>query len=245
MVKEELYAKQWKRRHDLNERALYAYLHTKLNAETKRYIKALENRNPSTFHITSFFSDKWMTEILKDAYKKFGLKQFSFLDSYSKKASDNPDDELAWAVFLLTFFSDSENFYIILGIIRNIKKDIQRFVDSKLDQGIPTSAIITMLGLYLMQNNIVRSSTIARTETTRIMNNASLVWANKQNKGLTKKWIVVLDGRERPSHNAMASYPSIPLNEKFLVGGTFMNAPGDSSAPPQEVVNCRCGLMFI
>lgn len=245
MVNEELYSRAWKRRHDINERALYAYLHTKLNAETKRYIKALEGRNPSTFHITTFFSDRWMLAMLKDAYKKYGIKQFSFLNSYSKKSSDDPDDELAWAIFLLTFFSSAENFFIILGIIRTIKRDIQRFVESKVEDGIPTSAIITMLGLYLIQNNVIRASTIARTESTRIMNEASLVWASKQNKALTKKWIVILDGRERPSHNSMASYPNIPLNEKFLVGGTLMDSPGDSSAPPQEVVNCRCGLMFI
>lgn len=245
MVNQELYAKAWKRKHDLFERALYAYLLTKMNAETRRYIKSQEGKNPKTYHITSFFSEKWMTDMLKDAYKKYGIKQLEFLNSYSKKADFNNDDELAWAIFLLTFFSDIENFYIILSIVRTIKKDIQRFVESKLEQGIPASAILTMLALYLTQNNIIRATTIARTESTRIMNYASMVWASKQNKALTKKWIVILDGRERPSHNAMANYPAIPIGEKFLVGGTLMNAPGDSSAPPQEVVNCRCGLMFI
>jgi hypothetical protein len=77
------------------------------------------------------------------------------------------------------------------------------------------------------------------------MNLASQSWAESQKKVLTKKWIVILDGKERPSHNSMASYPTIPLNEKFNVGGNLMTGPGDNSAPPSELVNCRCGLMFL
>jgi hypothetical protein len=245
MVNEQLYAKAWKRRHDINERAFYAFLHTKLNAETKRYLKSQELKNPKTFHITSHFSEKWMMEILKEAYWKFGKKQFVFLNGYNKKEDIDPNDENAWSIYLLLFFSNIENFYIILGIIRSIKNDIKRFVEDKIERGVPASAILTMLGLYLIQNNIIRASTIARTEITRIMNQSSIVWANNNGKVLTKKWLVILDGKERPSHNAMADYPSIPLGEKFLVGGSLMNAPGDSSAPPQEVVNCRCAIMFM
>lgn len=243
-MKEEQYIRAWTRRHDINERAFYAYLQTKLNIETKAYIKGLENRNPSTFHITSHFSDKWMMEILKDAYLKFGRKQNQFLNGVSKKAEEDEFNN-AWYFLILLLFNNITEFLVVLGIIRTIKNDIKRFVDDKVSQGIPTSAIITLLALYLTQKNIIRAQTIARTEMTKIMNLASLEWAKLEKKEIKKKWIVTLDGKERASHGAMADYPAIGISEKFIVGGFPMNAPGDNTAPVAELVNCRCGLMFI
>lgn len=241
---EEQYTRAWARKHDINERGFYAYLQTKLNIETKAYIKSLEGRNPSTFHITSHFSDKWMLEILKDAYIKFGKKQYEFLVGMKKKEDDNEFNN-AWLLLILLLFNNITEFLVILGIIRTIKNDVKRFVEDKVSQGIPTSAIITLLMLYLTQKNVIRAQTIARTEITKIMNLASLEWANLQKKELKKKWIVTLDGKERATHNAMADYPSINVSEKFVVGGFPMNSPGDNSAPASELVNCRCGLMFI
>lgn len=243
-MKEEQYIRAWARRHDINERAFYAYLQTKLNIETKAYIKGLEGRNPSTFHITSHFSDKWMLEIIKDAYIKFGKKQNEFLSGMSKKEEED-DFNNTWLLSILLLFNRVSEFIVILGIIRTIKNDIKRFVDDKVSQGIPTSAIITLLALYLTQKNVIRAQTIARTEMTKIMNLASLEWANLQKKEIKKKWIVTLDGKERASHGAMADYPAIGISEKFIVGGFPMSAPGDNSAPVAELVNCRCGLMFI
>jgi len=243
-MKEEQYIRAWSRRHDINERAFYAYLQTKLNIETKAYIKGLEGRNPSTFHITSHFSDKWMLEIIKDAYIKFGKKQNEFLSGMSKKEEED-DFNNVWLLSILLLFNRVSEFIVILGIIRTIKSDIKRFVEDKVSQGIPTSAIITLLALYLTQKNVIRAQTIARTEMTKIMNLASLEWANLQKKEIKKKWIVTLDGKERASHGAMADYPAISISEKFIVGGFQMNAPGDNSAPVAELVNCRCGLMFI
>lgn len=243
-MKEEQYIRAWTRRHDMNERGFYAFLQTKLNIETKAYIKSLEGRNPNTFHITSHFSDKWMLEILKDAYLKFGRKQNEFLNQSLKKAEED-DFNNTWFLLVLLLFNNITEFFVVLGIIRTIKNDIRRFVEDKFSQGIPTSAIITLLALYLTQKNVIRAQTIARTEITKIMNLASLEWAKLEKREIKKKWIVTLDGKERASHNAMASAPAIGLSEKFLVGGFPMNAPGDNSAPASELVNCRCGLIFI
>ena len=57
--------------------------------------------------------------------------------------------------------------------------------------------------------------------------------------------MVIMDGKERKSHHDMDGYPSIALNEKFIVGGYQMMYPGDSSAPASEIVNCRCGVRYI
>ena len=239
-----MYRVAWRRRHDINERGMYAFIQTKLAVETKAYIKGLQGRSPQTFHITNHFNERWILSILRDAYTKFGLKQGGFLDSFQKKEEGDLFDQ-SWLLFLLGFFANITEFFIVLGIIGTIKNDIKRFVEDKVSQGIPTSAIITLLALYLTQKNIIRSQTIARTEVTRIMSLSSQVWANTQGRELKKKWIVTLDGKERASHNAMANYPAIGMKELFVVGGSLMAGPGDGNAPANEVVNCRCGLMYI
>lgn len=242
-----MYHVAWKRRHDINERALFAYIQTKLGVETKEYLSSLEGRDARTFHITSRFSDAWIMAILKDAYIKFGLKQYSFLVRNKTKDEDDDEDNFnkAWLLALLLLFNDISFFLASLSIIRTIKLDIQRFVQEKLSQGIPSSSIATLLGVYLAQRNIIRSQTIARTEITKIMNLASAKWAESQPTILKKKWIVTLDGKERASHGAMADYPSIALSERFIVGGSPMLYPGDASAPLEELVNCRCGIMYL
>lgn len=244
-MNEKIYALKWKRRQELNERALYAFIHTKISVETKEYLKSLKGRNPNTFWITSHFSQNWMIGILKEAWMKFGIKQGKFMQENQTKALNDQDFQVAWLLFMTTFFSDVKNFLIVMSIVNTLKKEIEKFVKDKIEQNIPPTAIITLLGLYLVQNNIIRATTIARTETSRIMNNASIQWAKASGVELMKKWIVILDGKERASHSEMASTPPIPLSQKFIVGGYPMDFPLDSSAPAQEVVNCRCGIMFM
>lgn len=244
MVSEKAYKLAWATKHNANEKALFAYIRTKLAVETKSYLNTLENKNIAIFHITNHFNERWLLEIIKEAYIKFGSNQGKFLEFYKKKEEED-NFEQNWMLLVLLLFKNINNFIIILGIVNTIKQDIKRFVEDKLEQGIPKAAIITLLGLYLSQRNIVRSQTIARTEVTKIMNLASQSWAESQNKVLTKKWIVILDGKERASHNAMASSPAIPMHSLFNVGGNLMFGPGDSSAPASELVNCRCGLMYV
>lgn len=59
---------------------------------------------------------------------------------------------------------------------------------------------------------------------------------------LVKKWIATLDGRTRHDHG-MADGQEVGLKEKFNVGGYKMMYPGDPSAPPQLVYNCRCTMV--
>lgn len=52
------------------------------------------------------------------------------------------------------------------------------------------------------------------------------------------------DNRTRPTHR-VADTQTRPLDEPYDVGGSAMMFPGDPTGPPDEVINCRCGQMFI
>jgi uncharacterized protein with gpF-like domain len=89
-----------------------------------------------------------------------------------------------------------------------------------------------------------RAITIARTET-GIAANQSLVSAaeNSGIDGLQKEWVAVNDGRTRPDH-VEANGQTVPLDGDFDIGGVKMSQPLDPDGPPEEVINCRCAVVF-
>jgi HK97 family phage portal protein len=93
-----------------------------------------------------------------------------------------------------------------------------------------------------------RAMNAAQTQTTGIVNDAALI-AAEQAGGLRKYWIHAGPGADaRPSHiRAAREYGeqnAIALEDRFIVDGEPMLAPGDPNASPANVCRCRCGLGF-
>ena len=94
----------------------------------------------------------------------------------------------------------------------------------------------------------VRAATIARTET-----HQAAMFANKESAQsialelglqLKKRWVPALDERTRVNHAVMASKPAIPMDEKFFVGGEWMDRPGDPNVSASNTIRCRCVLTY-
>lgn len=68
------------------------------------------------------------------------------------------------------------------------------------------------------------------------------------NGSVLKRWISLMDGRERPAHHAAHNTYQSPItaDQPFVVGGFDMMAPGDASrgAPLNLIINCRCGVAY-
>lgn len=59
-----------------------------------------------------------------------------------------------------------------------------------------------------------------------------------------KRWISTDDQRVRLSH-LVSNGQTVPLAERFRVGGFLLDHPGDPSGiAPQETINCRCALLI-
>ena len=86
-----------------------------------------------------------------------------------------------------------------------------------------------------------RVSTIA--ETTAVSGfNAGLFVGYQVNGYKNKIWVSQMDDRVRDAH-AMANGQKVKLMEYFLVGSDLMLFPGDSTASPENVINCRCTIL--
>lgn len=60
-----------------------------------------------------------------------------------------------------------------------------------------------------------------------------------------KKWVDVRDKRERETHRQVGGTVK-PIDEPFVVGGSLMYFPKDTSlgAASSEVINCRCKTIY-
>lgn len=95
-----------------------------------------------------------------------------------------------------------------------------------------------------------RALTIARTEVHNAANQSSLKAVEALDlPNMTKEWLTVMDGRQRDDHSEMDG-EIVPFDENFEVtsqkDGTviFMSGPGDTTAPAEQVINCRCSMVF-
>lgn len=84
-----------------------------------------------------------------------------------------------------------------------------------------------------------RVSALARGAATRQASEETLEKAKKHRKVHNKKWVTQHDGRVRHMH-ADADGQVVNLNERFIVGGEYLDYPGDPNGSAGNVVNCRC-----
>jgi hypothetical protein len=63
---------------------------------------------------------------------------------------------------------------------------------------------------------------------------------------LTKSWLSVGDSHVRSSHRIAEMQGSIPINQPFIVGNSFMMFPSDDSlgAEYKEIAGCRCSAVY-
>jgi hypothetical protein len=94
-----------------------------------------------------------------------------------------------------------------------------------------------------------RSFTIARTETHRASTYASNEVINNASKSFNltyyKQWVPTIDARTRQDHLVMSGSEPIPMDDKFYVGGEYLDRPNDIDASPENSINCRCYLEYV
>lgn len=91
-----------------------------------------------------------------------------------------------------------------------------------------------------------RARMIARTESAAAFNFANLETVKDMEDStgpLMKTWVAATDERVRDTH-AEIDGTSVPLEDTFKVGDSDLSFPGDPSGSPEEIINCRCTLVY-
>lgn len=124
----------------------------------------------------------------------------------------------------------------------------EKFVEILADGGTLDDLMEAAVGVY--QGIDYRAWRTARTEATAGWNWGSLEAAHSaEESGLTvrKAWVSAQDDRTREAHQeASATYAEgIPLDEPFEIDGEALMYPGDPDGSAENVINCRCTLVYL
>lgn len=139
------------------------------------------------------------------------------------------------------------------------EKQIKRIVKEWTAQAAQDGDTVEDLSFYLQTefSDLTKSNAarIARTEVAIASNNGMLEAVKSlQVPGMTKEWISANDSRVRngganglgPDHASVDDdNGEIPVDDMFKVNpDVMMTGPGDTGAPADQVINCRCVLVF-
>jgi hypothetical protein len=125
-------------------------------------------------------------------------------------------------------------------------EDLTKALQSGVAAGEGRDAIAKRVNDVFDHADIARAKTIAQTATVSAYNEAQHIYAqNLPPETVGKKvWLAHHDSRTRVTHRA-ADLQEKPLNAHFIVGGSQMMYPGDTEAPLDETINCRCGVAYL
>jgi phage portal protein BeeE len=124
---------------------------------------------------------------------------------------------------------------------------VQRLIALGIESGATPTQIAAQIRKGYDEFKGARAATIARTETANALNfglqQTAKETARREGIELVKVWVTILDGNQRDSHNR-ANGQTRPIDEQFIVGGSFGQRPHDPALPAAETVNCRCTLAY-
>ena len=113
-------------------------------------------------------------------------------------------------------------------------------------EGEASAQSVTQIGRNIQKlSGLTRpqAARIARTETHSASMFAQDAYAESTGLNPIREWLTTLDGRERISHD-VANGQQREVGEPFDIDGYDLMYPGDPAGPPEEIINCRCGLLF-
>lgn len=150
---------------------------------------------------------------------------------------------------LLQQFIDAQSFENGNEIAGTSINELRKILANGLQEGLSNDeiadSIIEKFGEQLSKSRTIR---IVRTEIHNVLLFSSLASTqllnDDLNLGLRKEWVAVEDERTRVDH-MIADGQIVSMEDRFTVGPDQMLRPGDPSASPGNVINCRCALVYI
>lgn len=178
-----------------------------------------------------------MAKAIEEAHKR-GFDRYG---SWSVRAMGLKDDaslfRQAMDLFLARYSAEK-----VTMVTRTTKEIIARELLRGVQNGEGTMKLARRIR-EAAKLNTWRAAMIARTETQFAAQYGARSMVETLGLKPDKEWSTVLDGRERPDH-AAADGQVVGFDEPFRVGSVSMLHPGDVNAPAEQVVNCRCVVLY-
>lgn len=232
----------------------------KLKAEINRYINTISllfDRNTAVIENDYYLAEHAINiKKIWEYYARKAIEQFGS----GVKIQDNqrqldwwhiraiPEGYKSFFDYLFSQWVIQQGGQEIKNIAETTRNDIKKIIQLETLNEFSTQEIAKKI-LKVKALSSFRAKTIAITEVGTAGSFANFETAKKisvdNNIIVKKKWIPVQDERTRINHASMASYPAIPMEQDFIVGGVKMNRPKDPRGGASNVIRCRCAMIFI
>lgn len=238
----------WVKLNPLYERKAYRIV----NKHIKAIIKKLPIDNFSLFNyeilIELNITYQQIYNMFLDIYKTIGLdygnRVYNELEK-TKKANILLNEQLLKEILL---FLSNEGGVKIVTVRQTLIEELIKSIQKSLGENGTIVDLRNAIFESVIKNQSYKkwmALRIARTETTFAAGFTAMKTAEQSDLVLQKEWISVLDNRTRIDHR-LVDNNVVDFNEPFIMAsGSLLQYPGDTSAPANEVINCRCTIAFI
>ena len=129
--------------------------------------------------------------------------------------------------------------------VRTAAEEVRDLIARLEAEGLPMPEIVDRVREHYRTRRPVWVQRIATVNVTGAINEAGLEAARARG-ALAKQWLSSRDDRVRDTHDVDtgADGQVRALDEPFLVGAALLQYPGDPTGPLEEIINCRCTLLF-
>jgi HK97 family phage portal protein len=133
--------------------------------------------------------------------------------------------------------------------IRNVNATTQQWLQETLSEGLKNGEGLSELSRRISSDpafSAGRAKNIARTSTSGAVSGGR--FEGLKTVSDRKGWLSARNESVRSSHkeaDSRYSTEGIPVNEKFIVGGSALMYPADPEGDVGEIVNCRCMLIAV
>lgn len=245
---------------------IYRPFAVRMKSEINRYIKTISDNFDR--EASAIDNDRYISEHMdninkiwqfyaKNAIQEFGsrtkikIKNARYISGLEFRI-EAPKGYKTFYDYLFSQWVHKEGGQKITNIARTTQKNIRDVIQRESQNEFSTQQIAKKI-LEVKSFTTFRAKTIALTETHNAAQYASEETARKLGDDnelvVLKSWIPVQDERTRQTHAEMEDHEPIPLNQDFDVptpdGGTEqMSRPGDPKGSPENVIRCRCALVY-
>lgn len=132
----------------------------------------------------------------------------------------------------------------VISINSTTKDFVQQVLARAAREGLGINETVSLIREEYESMARYRAARIARTEIVSASNRGAIIGADSLGIDYNKIWIATADGRTRDDH-LQADGEQVARTSNFLVGGEYLEAPGDPKGSPENVINCRCAVGFV
>jgi SPP1 gp7 family putative phage head morphogenesis protein len=130
----------------------------------------------------------------------------------------------------------------VVGINNTTRNRIRHIIRIGIEEGLPYREIASRLTLIGKISSIKRAKNIAWTETHTTANKGSFEMAREM-KMKFKEWLSAKDERTRHDHR-LANGQRVEIDDPFIVMGEALQFPGDPDGSAENVIRCRCTMIY-